>query len=69
MLRKPIELPPEIAKAFVRNMRAFLKENDGIKRDEIAASTSWLLKEYLPRGAKLRLTDLKEMFHQMPDHA
>ena len=28
MLRKPIELPPKVAKAFVRDMRAFFKAKD-----------------------------------------
>jgi hypothetical protein len=37
MPRKPIELPPAIARAFVNDMRAFLAEKNAIKRDEIAA--------------------------------
>jgi hypothetical protein len=35
--RKPIELPPAVAKAFVKDMRAFFAEENAIKRDEIAA--------------------------------
>jgi T6SS, Phospholipase effector Tle1-like, catalytic domain len=34
MPSKPIELPPEVAKAFVRDMRAFHAEKSSIKRDE-----------------------------------
>ena len=36
MPRKPIELPPAVARAFVRDMRAFFADKDSIKRDEIA---------------------------------
>jgi hypothetical protein len=37
MLRKQLELPPEVAKAFARDMRAYFKAKDQNKRDEIAA--------------------------------
>jgi len=37
MLRKPPELPPKVAQAFVRDMRAFLKAKDQLKRDDIAS--------------------------------
>ena len=67
MLRKPIELPPQVAKAFVRDMRAFFKAKDQLMQDEIAAGTGWMLKQHFPRGTKLRLTDVKEMFLQMKD--
>jgi hypothetical protein len=35
MPRKPIELPPEVARRFVQDMRAFHTEKNQIKRDEI----------------------------------
>ena len=69
MPSKPIELPPEIAKAFVRDMRAFFKAKDRLKQDEIAARQGFLLNQHLPRGMKLRLTDVKQMFLEMRDHA
>jgi hypothetical protein len=37
MPRKPLELPPEVAEAFVADMRAFFAETSSIKKDEIAA--------------------------------
>jgi hypothetical protein len=37
LLRKQLELPPEVAKAFVRDMRASFKADGQNKRDEIAA--------------------------------
>jgi len=67
MLCKPLELPPEVAKAFVRDMKLFFKAT-GHEADEIAAKQAWLLKNHLPRGAKLRIADIKELFHQMRDH-
>jgi len=65
---KPIELPPAVAKAFVRDMRAFFKAK-GHEADEIAAKQAWLLKNHLPRGAKLRISDVKELFPAMREHA
>jgi hypothetical protein len=43
MPNKPIELPPEIAKGFVRDMKAFFKEQ--LEEDKIAADAGW----HLPR--------------------
>jgi hypothetical protein len=37
MPRKPIELPPAVARRFVEDMRAFFTETSSIKKDEIAA--------------------------------
>ena len=66
MSRKPIELSPEVAKAFVRDMRAFHAAKDSLKKDEIAAKQLWLLKQHW--NGKLRITDVREMFEQMRDH-
>lgn len=66
-----LELPPEVARAFVRDMRAyFAAGHDQIKADGIAAQQLRALREYLgPRDKKLRITDVREMFHQMRDYA
>ena len=69
MLRKQLEIPPDAAKAFVRDMKAFFKANGPLMQDEIAAKQAWLLKQHLPRGTKLRTSDLKELFLQMRDQA
>jgi len=45
MSRKPLELPPDVARVFVRDMRAFFAEKNGIKADGIAARP-----EELPLG-------------------
>jgi hypothetical protein len=65
MPRKPIELPPEVARAFVADMRLYFAEKNGIKRDEIAARQAWLLQQHWT--GKLRTIDVKDMFVQMRD--
>ena len=70
MPSKPIELPPQVAKAFVTDMRAFFKAKDQVKRDEIASRQLHALIAFRrPRDKRLRLVDVKELFHQMKDHA
>ena len=65
MPRKPIELPPEVARAFVRDMRAFHAAKDSLKKDEIAAKQLWLLKQHW--NSKLRITDVRAMVELMRD--
>jgi hypothetical protein len=66
--RKPIDLPPDVARAFVEDMRAFFAEKSTIKADEIAIRQLLVLNEYLGRRERpLRVTDIKEMFRQMRD--
>jgi hypothetical protein len=43
---KPIELAPEVAKTFVKHMRAFYSEPSAIKRDEIAGDAAFLLEPH-----------------------
>jgi hypothetical protein len=70
MSKKPLDLPMQVANAFVKNMRAFHAEPNAIKRDEIAARQLHALREYNPpRAKKLRVTDVIEMFQEMKDHA
>ena len=69
MLRPPIEIPPEAARAFRRDLRAFFREPSQLKQDEIAARQLWALQGFRrPREKKLRLADVKQMFLQMRDH-
>jgi hypothetical protein len=59
MPSKPIELPTEVAKAFVRDMQAFFKAGGtGVRAD--AAQQLHALKQHYK--GKLRLIDVKEMF-------
>jgi len=65
---KPIELPPEVTRAFVRDMKAFFAAGGtGIKADGIAAMQLHALKQHY--SGKLKLTDVKGMFLQMRDQA
>jgi hypothetical protein len=66
--RAPLELPPEVARRFFEDMRAFHRERNPIKADEIAACQLHALAGCLrPRDRKLRLSDIKELFEQMRD--
>ena len=67
MPRKPIEIPPTAARAFVKGMKAFHRAKTGFEMDEIAVRQLHALREHLPRGAKLRLTDVHKMFVAMKD--
>ena len=70
MIRKPLDLPPDVARAFVDDMRAYFAEENPIKREGIAVRQLRALREHQgPREKKLRLSDVKEMFEQMKNHA
>jgi hypothetical protein len=63
--RAALDLPPEVARRFVVDMRAFHAEPNAIKRDEIAARQLHALRQHQP--GKLLLSDVKRMFLQMKD--
>jgi hypothetical protein len=65
--RAQLELPLEVARRSFEDMRAFHRERNPIKRDEIAARQLHALQGYMPRDRKLRLSDIKELFEQMRD--
>jgi hypothetical protein len=66
IVRKPRDLPPEVARAFVDAMTDYFAEDNPTKRDAIAAHQLSVLGRYqTPREGKLRLSDIKEMFAQM----
>jgi hypothetical protein len=69
MIKRPsIELQPEIARRFFEDLRAYHRERNPIKADEIAARQLDALRGHLrPRDKKLRLSDVKELFEQMRD--
>jgi len=70
VLNKPIEVPPQVAQAFLHDMRALLREDNTNKRDEIAARRPHALGQFRgPRERKFRLSDVKQMSLQMKDHA
>jgi len=70
MARHPLEPPPEVARRFFKDLSAFLVEKDPIKADAIAARQLQALREYQgPQEKKLRLSDVKQIFLQMKNHA
>jgi hypothetical protein len=65
-MRKSPDLPPEVAYAFVEDMKAFFAEENPIKREGIAVRQLRVLREHQgPREKKLRLSDVKAMFLEM----
>ena len=69
IVRKPLDLPPEVARGFVKDMEAYFAEEDRLKRDEIALRQLHVLRERQgPREEALRLSDVKAMFLQMRNH-
>ena len=44
--RKPLDLPPAVARAFVNDMRAYFAEENRYKQDEIALRQLHALKEH-----------------------
>jgi hypothetical protein len=70
MPRKAIQLPPEVARAFIRDLKAFFAEENPTKRDEIAIRQMSALRQYQgPREKPVRIPDIMEMFRQMRDDA
>jgi hypothetical protein len=51
MLNKPIEVPPQVAQAFLHDMRALLREDNTNKRDEIAARRPMRSANFVDRGS------------------
>jgi hypothetical protein len=49
MIRKPLDLPPAVARAFVEDMRAYFTEENPIKRDGIAVRQLRALREHRDR--------------------
>ena len=66
MPSKPFEVPPAIAKAFVRDMRAFYAEKSPIKRDEIASRQIHVLRQFQGKHERpLKLHQVKQMFEEL----
>ena len=70
MIRKPRDLPPAVARVFVKDMEAYFAEEDRLKRDEIALRQLHALREHQgPREKTHGLPDVKALFLQMRNHA
>lgn len=70
VIRKTLELPPEVARAFFSDARAYFAEKDKRQRDRIAVYQLRALQAYQgPMEKKLQLSDIRNMFEQMKDQA
>ena len=70
MPRKPIDIPPKAAKAFMRDLKAYVREPDIRKRDLIAGDQMPALWEHQrPGDRRVNIVDVKEFFYAMKDHA
>ena len=68
MPRKPIELPPAVARSFVRDMKAFHAEKSPLKRDDIASRQIHVLRQYQGKSERpIKLHQVKEIFLEMKD--
>ena len=68
--RKKSNLPPDVARAFVKDMRAYFREKHPIRRDEIARRQLVALRDYYPSSVReLLLPDIYEMFEKIKDEA
>jgi hypothetical protein len=66
MIRKSVDLPPAIASVFIKDMEAYFAEEDGYRRDAIAARQLFVLRKIQgPRERPLRLSDVKRTFLMM----
>ena len=68
MPRKQLEVPPAVARSFVKIMRAYFTEKNLIKRDQIAGDAAFLLESHMRPNQRLRLPDIKDLFEGMKDH-
>jgi hypothetical protein len=66
----PIERSSEVAKSFVKAMKAFHTEPNALKGDEIVVRQLHAPREFnRSREKKLSIHDIEEMFAAMKDHA
>lgn len=60
-----MDIPPEVARQFAADRRAYNAEQDSSRRDRIAVGTGHMLLGHMPAGIKLRLSEAKELFELM----
>lgn len=63
MPSKPIDLPPEIARAFMRDLRAYHRTKNGDKKTLIAARQAEELSRHT--GSLVKLAEVRELFQRM----
>lgn len=58
-------MPPDVASAFLEDLRAYFRESSELKRESIAARQRDALAEHMPRQRDLRTDDIKELFTRL----
>jgi hypothetical protein len=66
MVRWNFDIPPDAARDFVADMLSYHAENDGHRRDQIAARQARLLNNYLP-SKRMTALDVMEVFRIMKE--
>jgi hypothetical protein len=61
------DIPPEVARKVLDDMRDYFAEPDAFKRDAVAVVTLNRLRDYQRQigGKRLTLSDVKELFDQL----
>jgi hypothetical protein len=67
VVKKSLELPTAVARAFIRDIQAYFRAEPGTKQDLIAIRQLHALREFQRPREKLRLDDMVGMFLQMKD--
>jgi hypothetical protein len=62
--RKPPEIPPASARQFVTDMQAYFAENHVYRGGEFAVRAHHSPLDHMPKGTKLRLSEVKELFDE-----
>lgn len=63
--RKTIEIPPEAVREFVAAAQTYHAAYHYIRRVEIIVRTRRLLLDHMPKGTKLRLSEVRNLFDRM----
>ena len=67
MPQKPLDLPMDAVKSFVKDMKAYFAESNPIKRDAIAARQARLLRVYATEQRQLRTSEVKGLLEELKD--
>lgn len=64
-MKKPLELPPDVARAFMRDLKLYRRSKDRDKQTLYVARQAEELSRHL--GAKVTIAEVREMFRRMQD--
>lgn len=68
MPRRPLDLPPEVAQEFMRDLEAYFAATTGLAKEEIAARQLRTLREHLrPSDGRLTVNNVRDLFEAMAE--